>query len=92
MAGAVEGLAEAGVAAHVTGHAPPAVGHAPGAVTGALDMGLDQREPTVHTVHLYSIKPVLSPVAVLDGVDGLEAEVGHLHCPRHTVTLVLELQ
>ena len=49
MAGAVEGLAEAGVAAHVTGHAPPAVGHAPGAVTGALDMGLDQREPSVHT-------------------------------------------
>ena len=24
------------------------------------------------------------PVAVLDGVDGLEAEVGHLHGPRHS--------
>ena len=83
VTGTVECLAEAGVSwAHVTRHASLTVGHTPGTVTGALDMRLGQREPALHcTVHLYSIKQVLSPVAVLDGVDGLEAEVGHLHCP-----------
>ena len=85
--GAVVGVAVGGVAAHVsslvriimisfTPDPDLTVSRAPGAVTGALDPRPDQGEA----------------VRVHNGVDGLEAGVGHLHVSRHRPIRVLRAE